>query len=418
MNVPSSGGGVERPERILVVGSRYLGDALLAIPFLRNLRRSCPDATIDVCVAGAARDALAGCPYVDDVVTWTRPPKGRSPLASLVNIRAEAAWLRGRGYARAYLLKRALSTALLAWLAGIPHRVGYASDGSRPFLTRPVPFRRGRHQVELTLDLLAADGIAVHDDHNENWIAAEAAALAAPLVDRTPRSRRRVFLAPVSTDPDRHWPLARWVELVTWMVTTQRCEIFLCGGGADIAAHRALMGLLPPRVATHVHDHSAGVPLVSAGALVGRMDLCVGVDTGLVHLAASFGVPTVVLVGPTDPNRWAPWGAPHAIVRSPRLRRPLRDRFIGRLGAAHRPEPRWPLGLASVADLGVAEVQAAVTALAADTGARAAPPPAGLRRLDLRTGSWRYEVLGAPASGPATGAVAPAEAATVAAAVR
>ena len=55
-------------------------------------------------------------------------------------------------------------------------------------------------------------------------------------------------------------------------------------------------------MATHVHDFSTAVPLGDAAALAARMDLCLGVDTGLVHLASSVGVPAVVLVGPTDPE--------------------------------------------------------------------------------------------------------------------
>jgi hypothetical protein len=68
------------------------------------------------------------------------------------------------------------------------------------------------------------------------------------------------------------------------------------------------------------------------------MDLCLGVDTGLVHLAASHDVPVVVLFGPTDPNRWSPWTARATVVRSAQVRRPLFDR----LGLTGRPCPRPP----------------------------------------------------------------------------
>ena len=55
-------------ERILVVCTRYIGDTVLAIPFLRNLRRAFPYAVIDICAEGPARGVLADCPYVDDLV--------------------------------------------------------------------------------------------------------------------------------------------------------------------------------------------------------------------------------------------------------------------------------------------------------------------------------------------------------------
>ena len=55
-------------DRILVVCTRYLGDTILAVPFLRSLRRACPRARIDVRAEGAARALLADCPHVDGFV--------------------------------------------------------------------------------------------------------------------------------------------------------------------------------------------------------------------------------------------------------------------------------------------------------------------------------------------------------------
>ena len=152
-------------ERILVVCTRYIGDTVLAIPFLRNLRRAFPDAVIDICAEGPARGVLADCPYVDDLVSWTRPGR-RGPVAALAAIRTQAAWLAGRRYTRAYLLKRSLSAGLLVTLAGIPVRVGLAGDG-RWLLTRAVTAARGRHQAARYLDLLRAEGIDVDDGHSE-----------------------------------------------------------------------------------------------------------------------------------------------------------------------------------------------------------------------------------------------------------
>ena len=76
-----SGHGRRDTRRILVVCTRYIGDTVLAIPFLRNLRRAFPAATIDVCAEGSARLVLADCPYVDELIAWRRPA-GRRGLAA------------------------------------------------------------------------------------------------------------------------------------------------------------------------------------------------------------------------------------------------------------------------------------------------------------------------------------------------
>ena len=89
---PSAAGGKE--ERILVVSNRYVGDCLLAIPFLRNLRRAYPDAVIDLVASGGGRVVLANCPYLDEIVTLTRDERLPAPA----QLRADAARLASRGY--------------------------------------------------------------------------------------------------------------------------------------------------------------------------------------------------------------------------------------------------------------------------------------------------------------------------------
>jgi heptosyltransferase-2 len=373
-------------ERILVVCTQYIGDTLLAIPFLRNLRRAHPDAVIDLCAEGGPRAVLAHCPYVDDRVCWSRPPRERrgGVRAVFAGLKAQADWLRSRGYTKAYLLKPSFSAAALAVLAGIPSRVGFAGESS-PLLTKRIRRRRGRHQVETYLDLLRAEAIAIDDAHNENWVPASSAARIGPLVDRLPGHRPRVFLAVQSTDVLKHWPADRWERLVAWLVDHRGCEVVLCGGPADMAAHDALREAVGPRVAVHVHDFSEWVPLADAAALASRMDLCIGVDTGLVHLAASVGVPAVVIVGPTDPNRWSPWRTAAVVLRSSRVSPTWRERTLTALGAADH--LAWPLGRADASDIPSEDVEAAVVRLC---GERRASTP---QTIDLMTGSFRYEVF-------------------------
>jgi hypothetical protein len=173
-----------------------------------------------------------------------------------------------------------------------------------------------------------------------------------------PGNRKRIFLAVQSTDVLKHWPADRWQRIVRWLVESKQCEVVLCGGPAD------------------------------AAALAVRMDLCLGIDTGLVHLASSVGVPAVVLVGPTDPNRWSPWRTGSIVLRSSRVKPTFTERVLTAIGATDH--LRWPLGTAATADIPVAAVEAAVGCL---LGAGAASDP---QVFDLTDGSFRYEVFASP----------------------
>jgi heptosyltransferase-2 len=378
-----------REERILVITKPYIGDTVLALPFLRNLRRAYPAARIDVCAEGRGGDLLAACPHVDELVPWTRRQSAGRPergvRGALAAIESTARLLRSRGYTRAYVLKQSLSAVLLAKWAGIPYRVGFDRDLGRLLLTRAVPLTRGRHQVELYLDLLRADGLEVDDARNDTWQDPTAAVRVDSLLAAVPASRPRVFLAVQATkyrrnwlaslrvrpsvDP-RQWTPAKWAALIEWLVAERGCEVVLCGGPADAAIHALLRDSVSPATARHLHDLSERLSLRELGSLLARMQLCIGVDTGPVHVAASVGTPIVKLVGGTDQTRWGPWGATSAIVQA---------------GVAR--------------DIPVAAVSEKATLFLA--------PPRPLRSIDLRQGSFRYEVVETP-----TAAAAAAEPAT------
>lgn len=397
------------PRRILVVRNRFVGDTMLAVPFLRNLRRRFPAAVIDVLCESGAATLLADCPYTDELLEWKRPPRvGRVVKGSLGNVVENARWIQARRYDRAYLLKRSLSSTLLVRLAGIPCRIGFRSFGAA-LLSRSVSVVPSRHQADLFLDLLRCEGIAVDDGRNESCTAEGAIAKADALLAGVAPDRPRVFIAPQSTDVHRLWPAGRFARIIDWLVAERSCEVFFCGGPRDVPVHEELVGLVAPATRRHVHDHSAALSLRDVGGLLARMDLCLGVDSGLNHIAAANGVPVVVLAGPTDPNRWHPWRTRSEVVKAApsrlaRLRGWLRHRRLDTSRLPWEPEP------ASMQAISVACVMAAVDRLLP----RGPKPPAGdkpaLRVLDLRRATHRYEVWDSPrtaaAAEPATNPLA------------
>ena len=253
-----------------------------------------------------------------------------------------------------------------ATMGGAPVR---CTDGR----VRTLPAPDLRTEVAFTVQ---ATGVPVDDGHNENWLDEAAINRVEQLLGGLPADRPRLLLVVQGTDCRRFWNADRWVALMRWLVETRGCELFFCGGRADASLRAQLREAAGPEVAAHLHDHSADLSLGEAGALVARMNLCVSVDTGLVHLAASFHVPVVVLVGPTDPNQWSPWDTPAAVVRSSRVRRRLGDRMAERAHAARGRPLRWPLGRASMNDITVADVQQRITELlAARNPSTPEPPP-------------------------------------------
>jgi len=304
----------QRPLRILVIRYRFIGDTILAIPALRNLRQAFPHALIDVLTEPVSGDTLAHCPYINELLYYGPRLKGERrrnapfPTSAL----AIARFLRARRYDRCYILRRSLSSAILPLLAGIPHRVGFATEGRGWLLQRSTPYP-DKHEVECFLDVLRADEIPVTRTHNENWTDAN--------TDRKVdaqlpgNGRFRVFVCAKSVFDLKDWAPERFAEVLTWLLRDRNCEVHFCDSPGNAGYYAQIIGGIPADLRTHCHDWSTRLGIREAGSLMRRMQLCFGIDTGFIHIAASFHVPVVGLYGPLDPWRWHPWDTKHTIAR-------------------------------------------------------------------------------------------------------
>jgi ADP-heptose:LPS heptosyltransferase len=118
----------------------------------------------------------------------------------------------------------------------------------------------------------------------------------------------RGFLAmhPGSGAPAKNWPSERFAALATELSPG---PFLLVDGPADAAAVAGLDGAGP-------FVRASRLPLRTLGAVLRRAGLFVGNDSGVTHLAAAWGTPTVALFGPTDPETWSPVGRRVAVARS------------------------------------------------------------------------------------------------------
>jgi ADP-heptose:LPS heptosyltransferase len=310
------------PLRILVVRARAIGDTVLIAPALRNLRKAFPNAHIDLLASPHTGEVLRYCPYIDELHFWQRRTGAKPKPGVQTGVFATARWLRSRRYDRAYNLRRAASSALLLALAGIPHRVGFATELGGLFLHRSVRTPADRHEVECALDVLRADGISITDTSNEGWSDPNTDALVA---SRLPENHRhRIFLCAKSSLPVKDWPLDHFATLVTWLVRERHAEIHLCDSPAYRDYYATLTKQLAPDVLAHCHDWSAELSLAGSLSLIRRMDLAVGVDTGLLHLAAGFHVPVVSLIGPQAAITYYPWDTRYRLIQPPSAERSAR----------------------------------------------------------------------------------------------
>lgn len=292
--------------RILVVRYRFIGDTILTVPFLRNLREAYPDAKIDVLVGPQSGEVLNSCPYVDELICFdtTRFHKYDSGEGKARSFWSYVLELRKKKYDTAFLLKRSFSSALLALLIGCKNRIGYANASRSFLLTHAVEWNQKIHEVESTLDVLRAVGIPINNTEMEAWITNEERQQVRELVPEVTSNKRKVLFHAAAAHPDKTYPLEHWASMIRELCRDADIVPFHAGAEQDLKTYEELERLSGIKAV-----NTAGkLSLRQSMALLSEMDLSICTDSGPAHLSAAVGTPTIALFGPTDPERWRPWG--------------------------------------------------------------------------------------------------------------
>ena len=161
--------------------------------------------------------------------------------------------------------------------------------------------------------LLRADGIPVTDTYNENWSdpATDARIDAELPADRRPR----VFCSRKSVCASKDWAPERFARLIAWLVNQRDYDVHFCDSPGNAGYYRQVLDAVPEPLRRPCADWSTRLSIRDLNSLMRRMHLAVGIDTGLLHIAASFHVPVVALFGPLEPWRWHPWDTAQTILR-------------------------------------------------------------------------------------------------------
>jgi heptosyltransferase-2 len=307
-------------DKILVMRYRFIGDTVLTVPFLRNLRMAYPKARIDLMVEPFSGQVIAGCPYVDKVIPFelktihrysAQTDRGR--LSAYRHYRLQ---IRDERYDAAFVLKRSLSSALLVRAAGVPRRIGFATEWRSLLLSDPVPYRDDQHEVENFLDCLRALAIPVGNKDLELWPLPEHAKEAEGRFARAGwrQDDIRIVIHPAASLPAKQWPVDRFVEVMKQLKASYPVRFVYSGAKDDAHLYERIESLGP----FGGLDLCGVTTLRENVALYSVCDLFFGVDSGPMHMAAAAGIPVVALFGPTDERKWGPWGRDH-IVLSRRL---------------------------------------------------------------------------------------------------
>jgi heptosyltransferase-2 len=309
-------------ERIVVRGTNWVGDAVLTIPALRELRRVLPRAHITLATRSWAKGLFSDADFLDDLLIYDR---GARDIGAA--LRQAREWRRRR-FDLAVLFQNAFEAALISRAARVPLRLGYATDGRRRLLTHPLalPRWRGeRHEVFYYLNIVAGletllDGASDILDHEPVFAlrVSEARRMDARELLRAEGASISgmplVALCPGSTNSRaKRWPAERYAALADMLIESAGADVALIGSRdeEDVSREVAQRMRRRPVILTGRTD------LAQAVAVLSVADLLVTNDTGPAHISAALERPTLVIFGPTIPTTTRPFSVSAEIIRRP-----------------------------------------------------------------------------------------------------
>jgi heptosyltransferase-3 len=286
------------PSRLLVVTLSNIGDVVMTTPVFEALAAAHPGTLIDVFADPRSAALLSSAPYTGEIFLYRKRAGWRARAVLLRALRQ-----------RRYSLVVDLRSPILAYLLRADMR-----------LRRPHKRIPGRHAVEEHFALLAPLLPGVSAPPCRLHPAAASHAAATQMLSHLPGSRW-LAVAPGANWPGKKWPRQHYRALLE-LAAPHFDGVMLLGSAQDSDDIATLADLGVPTLAA-----AGQTTLDTAAALLARACAFVGNDSGLGHIAAAMGTPTLTVFGPGDPQRYRPWGPNAHVVLAP-------DQDLAALGAS------------------------------------------------------------------------------------
>lgn len=298
---------------ILVRGTNWIGDAVMSIPALRALRRIFPDAKIALHTRSWATGIFRDARFIDEILTFE--PEG-SKFKTVIE---QSKILKKKEFDLAVLFPNSFESALVAKMAGVPKRFGYAKDARRFLLTNAVEipaWKNEKHEVFYYLNLVAeiekeffgTQTVSENETSTDLKISEERRFEARKILEKNgvDLSKKTIALGVGSTNSRaKRWLAGSYAELNDRLQAELNAGVILVGTKDELDVSREVFerSVKKPVVLTGKTD------LAEAVALLAEVDLFVSNDMGLAHVAPAVGTKTLVIFGPTNEKTTRPVGS-------------------------------------------------------------------------------------------------------------
>jgi len=295
---------------ILIVPYVWIGDFVRCHSVVKLLHAQAPERPVDMVSSTLCAPLADYMPGVRKTIIADLPRRRLGVARQF----ALARQLRAGRYSQALVMSRKWKAALAPWLAGIPQRTGFFGEWRFGVLN---DIRHGEHELPRMIDQMGALALSSGATLPAEWPLPELKVPAQEIGSwRVARglandARPMVTLSPGAVGEGKAWPPSHYAALAR-ALTTDGASVWVLGGPNETAIAKSIAAAGGDRVRDLTSNDLRNAILAHAAA-----DIAVTNDSGLMHVAAAIGTPTVALFGPTSPWHWKPLNPVAAIIEPP-----------------------------------------------------------------------------------------------------
>ncbi|HEB02748.1 MAG TPA: lipopolysaccharide heptosyltransferase II [Nitrospirae bacterium] len=290
------------PERILIRGVNWLGDAVMTMPAIRAVRSARPDAHIALLVKPWVAPIFEHDPHIDEIILYKDIHKG------IIGKFRLALQLKNKKFDTAILFQNSFDAALTVFLARIPERIGFDRDGRGWMLTKAIGFKgddRKIHHIDYYIKLLNCAGIKA--EASEPWIYLTLDErlwarkglnyLKRPIIGINPGAK---FGSAKMWLPERFASVAEHV-----VKDLGGSAVIFCGPG-EAEIENEILSLLADDVRVSTLPMAGKTTLRELSALISECDALISNDSGPMHVGYAVRTPLLAIFGSTSPALTGP----------------------------------------------------------------------------------------------------------------
>ena len=282
-------------EKILVIQTAFIGDAILTLPAIQVLKKMFSESEIHALCIPSAEEIFKASPYVSEVKVLDKRGRHKS-LFSLYNFSQE---LKEENYTRIYSPHRSFRTALLVMLLGIRETYGFSNSSLSHVYKNLIKYKPDHHEVQRNLDLMGYNYSA------DEWKILPQLNISFDIKSKIENYLRNlkiddkfICIAPGSVWNTKIYPVEYYEEIIKFIVSNTKYNILLIGGEKD----EQLCSNIVSKFSERVYSAAGKFKIIESIEILKRAELLITNDSAPTHMAMCSDISAITIYCSTSSN--------------------------------------------------------------------------------------------------------------------